>query len=165
MNSKNGREILPSSPQYEEMTQLLTIAYQYYDEGLTKLKEGDKEASDLDFDNSNITKAKNLYNEARSLFRSGKLEAANSKISQSLALNPDDTSAQSLSDNINIAIGGTKIPLSTQAQLLYSKSYDNFNQNNYEMAEYYINRIEKLDRRFMNDDDVKRLKEKIDALK
>ena len=33
------------------------------------------------------------------------------------------------------------------------------------MAEYYINRIEKLDRRFMNDDDVKRLKEKIDALK
>ena len=261
MNSKNGREILPSSPQYEEMTQLLTIAYQYYDAGLTKLKEGDKEASDLDFDNSesslrqlllvyplhqeaallnlrisklrdpkqfeetfaqkienarlmcksnnnqtkmegyanlqdyyeldpdyknlksilyqaefdvgirqrvdnsNITKAKNLYNEARSLFRSGQLEAANSKISQSLALNPDDTSAQNLSDNINIAIGGTKIPLSTQAQLLYSKSYDNFNQNNYEMAEYYINRIEKLDRRFMNDDDVKRLKEKIDALK
>ena len=116
-------------------------------------------------DNSNITKAKNLYNEARSLFRSGQLEVANSKISQSLALNPDDTSAQNLSDNINIAIGGTKIPLSTQAQLLYSKSYDNFNQNNYEMAEYYINRIEKLDRRFMNDDDVKRLKEKIDALK
>ena len=261
MNSKNGREILPSSPQYEEMTQLLTIAYQYYDAGLTKLKEGDKEACDLDFDNSesslrqlllvyplhqeatllnlrisklrdpkqfeetfaqkienarlmcksnnnqtkmegyanlqdyyeldpdyknlknilyqaefdvgirqrvdnsNITKAKNLYNEARSLFRSGQLEVANSKISQSLALNPDDTSAQNLSDNINIAIGGTKIPLSTQAQLLYSKSYDNFNQNNYEMAEYYINRIEKLDRRFMNDDDVKRLKEKIDALK
>ncbi|MCR4742564.1 MAG: hypothetical protein K5866_06820 [Treponema sp.] len=261
MNSKNGREILPSSPQYEEMTQLLTIAYQYYDEGLVKLKEGDKDASNLDFDNSesslrqlqlvyplhqeaallnlrisklrdpkkfeetfaqkienarlmcksnnsetkmegyanlqdyyeldpnyknlknilyqaefdvgirqhvdnsNITKAKNLYREARNLFRSGKLEAANAKISQSLALNPDDTSAQTLSDNINIAIGGTKIPLSTQAQLLYSKSYDNFNQNNYEMAEYYINRIEKLDRRFMNDDDVKRLKEKIDALK
>lgn len=261
VNSKTGREVLPSSPQYEEMTQLLNIAYHYYDSGVENRKKGNITESNKDLDNSessikqlqqvyprhqeaallnlkisklrdpnkfnetfsqkiesarlmcknkdkeikmegyanlqdyyeldpsyknlknilyqaefdvgirqtvdnsNVTKAKTLYNDANRLFKAGNLDAANAKISQALALNPDDTASQRLSDNIKIAIGGTKIPLSTEAQMLYSKSYDSFVQNNYEMADFYINRIEKLDRRFMNDDDVKRLKEKIDALR
>lgn len=261
VSTKTGREILPSAPQYEEMSQLLALAYQYYDAGESALKKGDKAASEEDFDNSessikqlqlvyplhqeaallslkisklrdptkfnetfaqkienarmmckskdestkkegyanlqdyyeldpnykglkniiyqaefdvgirknvdngNLIKAKAAYNEANRYYKAGNLEAANRKITEALNLNPDDVASQKLKDSITIAIGGTKIPLTTDAQKLYSKSYDCFVQNNMEMAEFYLNRLAQLDKRYMNDDDVQRLKAKIDALK
>lgn len=42
ISMKTGREILPSAPQYPEMSQLLNIAYQYFDEGSRKIGEGDR---------------------------------------------------------------------------------------------------------------------------
>lgn len=261
MSTKTGREILPSAPQYEEMTQLLTLAYRYYDDGRSALNKGNKTVSNENFDNaddcikklklvypihreasllslrinklrnptefqrvmqveiekafmdcsssdkekqkqgyadlqdyyeidpnykglknkldqaeiklglkvvvdnSGAKKAKAIYDEANRLFRAGNLEAAKNKIDESLTLNDEDKAAQNLKDRIVVAIGGTKIPLSTDAQKLYSKSYDYFVQNNLDMAEVYLNRLAKLDSRFMNDDDVQRLKAKIEALK
>ena len=42
ISMKTGREILPSAPQYPEMSQLLNIAYQYFDEGSRKIGEGNR---------------------------------------------------------------------------------------------------------------------------
>ena len=48
ISMKTGREILPSAPQYPEMSQLLNIAYQYFDEGSRKIGEGNREAGEAD---------------------------------------------------------------------------------------------------------------------
>ncbi|MCR4580403.1 MAG: hypothetical protein K5681_08655 [Treponema sp.] len=49
LSMNTGRVILPSAPQYPEMSQLLNISNQYYDEGKRLLKEGDKEAAEEAF--------------------------------------------------------------------------------------------------------------------
>ena len=48
ISMKTGREILPSAPQYPEMSQLLNIAYQYFDEGSRKIGEGNRSAGEAD---------------------------------------------------------------------------------------------------------------------
>ncbi len=48
ISMKTGREILPSAPQYPEMSQLLNMAYQYFDEGSRKLGEGNRSAGEAD---------------------------------------------------------------------------------------------------------------------
>ncbi len=48
ISMKTGREILPSAPQYPEMSQLLNIAYQYFDEGSRKIGEGNRAAGEAD---------------------------------------------------------------------------------------------------------------------
>ena len=48
ISMKTGREILPSAPQYPEMSQLLNIAYQYFDEGSRKIGEGDRTGGEAD---------------------------------------------------------------------------------------------------------------------
>lgn len=46
VSMKTGRVLLPSDPLYPEMSQLLSIAYQYYDEGDRLKKSGDAENSE-----------------------------------------------------------------------------------------------------------------------
>ena len=48
ISMKTGREILPSAPQYPEMSQLLNMAYQYFDEGSRKFGEGNRSAGEAD---------------------------------------------------------------------------------------------------------------------
>lgn len=48
ISMKTGREILPSAPQYPEMSQLLNMAYQYFDEGSRKIGEGNRTAGEAD---------------------------------------------------------------------------------------------------------------------
>ncbi len=48
ISMKTGREILPSAPQYPEMSQLLNMAYQYFDEGSRKIGEGNRSAGEAD---------------------------------------------------------------------------------------------------------------------
>ena len=48
ISMKTGREILPSAPQYPEMSQLLNIAYQYFDEGSRKIGDGNRTAGEAD---------------------------------------------------------------------------------------------------------------------
>ncbi len=48
ISMKTGREILPSAPQYPEMSQLLNIAYQYFDEGSRKIGEGNRAGGESD---------------------------------------------------------------------------------------------------------------------
>ena len=48
ISMKTGREILPSAPQYPEMSQLLNIAYQYFDEGSRKIGEGNRSEGEKD---------------------------------------------------------------------------------------------------------------------
>lgn len=48
ISMKTGREILPSAPQYPEMSQLLNIAYQYFDEGSRKIGEGNRTDGEAD---------------------------------------------------------------------------------------------------------------------
>ena len=48
ISMKTGREILPSAPQYPEMSQLLNMAYQYFDEGSRKIGEGNRAAGEED---------------------------------------------------------------------------------------------------------------------
>ena len=48
ISMKTGREILPSAPQYPEMSQLLNISYQYFDEGSRKIGEGDRAGGEKD---------------------------------------------------------------------------------------------------------------------
>lgn len=58
-----GREILPSAPQYPEMSQLLNIANQYYNSGVEKLNKGNKAGAeeDLDLALENIQKVQYTY--------------------------------------------------------------------------------------------------------
>lgn len=63
ISMKDGREILPSMPQYPEMSQLLNVSYQYFDEGSRKIGEGDKTGGyvDLDLALENIQKLQYVY--------------------------------------------------------------------------------------------------------
>lgn len=63
ISMKTGREILPSAPQYPEMSQLLNLAYQFFDEGSRKIGEGNKEAGYKDLESAldNIQKLQYVY--------------------------------------------------------------------------------------------------------
>lgn len=63
ISMKTGRDILPSAPQYPEMSQLLNLAYQYFDEGSRKIGEGNKTAglANLDLALQNIQKLQYVY--------------------------------------------------------------------------------------------------------
>lgn len=63
LTMNNGREILPSSPLYIEMTQLLNISHQYYDEGNALYKQGNKTEGNQSFDLAmeNIQKLQLVY--------------------------------------------------------------------------------------------------------
>ncbi len=63
ISMKTGRDILPSAPQYPEMSQLLNLAYQYFDEGSRKIGQGNKEEGFVDLDAAllNIQKLQYVY--------------------------------------------------------------------------------------------------------
>lgn len=63
ISMKTGREILPSAPQYPEMSQLLNIAYQYFDEGNRKIGSGFVEEGNQDLDKAmeSIQKLQYVY--------------------------------------------------------------------------------------------------------
>lgn len=63
VSMKTGRTLLPSDPLYSEMSQLLSIAYQFYDEGEQKLKTGDKPGAETALNSAveNLNKFKNVY--------------------------------------------------------------------------------------------------------
>ncbi len=63
ISMKTGRDIVPSAPQYPEMSQLLNIAYQYFDEGSRKIGNGfkDEGIKDLDVALENIQKVQYVY--------------------------------------------------------------------------------------------------------
>ena len=63
VSMKTGRVLLGSDPLYSEMSQLLSIAYQYYDEGEQYIKQGkDKEADEaLTLAEENLNKIKAVY--------------------------------------------------------------------------------------------------------
>ncbi|MBP5519297.1 MAG: hypothetical protein J6X84_01780 [Treponema sp.] len=63
ISMKTGREILPSAPQYPEMSQLLNIAYQYFDEGSRKIGEGNRSEGEVDLNRAleSIQKLQYVY--------------------------------------------------------------------------------------------------------
>ena len=63
VSMKTGRILIPSDPLYSEMSQLLSIAYQYYDEGEALLKKGDSNGADEALSNAeeNLNKIKAVY--------------------------------------------------------------------------------------------------------
>ncbi|MBO4629735.1 MAG: hypothetical protein J5687_07285 [Treponema sp.] len=63
VSMKTGRVLLGSDPLYSEMSQLLSIAYQYYDEGEQYIKQGkDKEADEaLTLAEESLNKIKAVY--------------------------------------------------------------------------------------------------------
>lgn len=63
ISMKTGRDIVPSAPQYPEMSQLLNIAYQYFDEGSRKIGDGNREEGikDLEISLENIQKVQYVY--------------------------------------------------------------------------------------------------------
>ncbi len=63
ISMKTGREILPSAPQYPEMSQLLNVAYQYFDEGSRKIGEGDRAGGEADLEHAldSIQKLQYVY--------------------------------------------------------------------------------------------------------
>ncbi|MBR1638570.1 MAG: hypothetical protein IJ688_04205 [Treponema sp.] len=63
LSMNTGRVILPSAPQYPEMSQLLNISNQYYDDGCLLLKKGDKAGAEEAFRSSlsNIRKVQYVY--------------------------------------------------------------------------------------------------------
>lgn len=63
ISMKTGREILPSAPQYPEMSQLLSIANQYYESGTDKISKNDMTGgeSDLDLALQSIQKVQYTY--------------------------------------------------------------------------------------------------------
>lgn len=63
VSMKTGRILLVSDPLYAEMSQLLSIAYQYYDEGKECYAKNDKEKGDeaLALALENLTKIKKVY--------------------------------------------------------------------------------------------------------
>ncbi len=63
ISMKTGRDIVPSAPQYPEMSQLLNLAYQYFDEGSRKIGDGykDEGIKDLDTALENIQKVQYVY--------------------------------------------------------------------------------------------------------
>ena len=63
ISMKTGRDILPSAPQYMEMSQLIDIAYSYFNEGNELLKKGDNSAAREKFSTAleNIQKVQFVY--------------------------------------------------------------------------------------------------------
>ena len=63
VSMKTGRILVPSDPLYSEMSQLLSIAYQYYDEGEALLKKGDAGNAEAALSNAeeNLNKIKAVY--------------------------------------------------------------------------------------------------------
>jgi len=63
ISMNTGRDILPSAPQYPEMSQLLNIANQYYEEGEKLMKEGKTEEADAVLDKAltSIQKVQYVY--------------------------------------------------------------------------------------------------------
>ena len=63
VSMKTGRVLLSSDPLYSEMSQLLSIAYLYYDEGEQYLKQGDEQAADnsLTLAEESLNKIKAVY--------------------------------------------------------------------------------------------------------
>ena len=63
LSMQSGREILPSAPQYPEMSQLLSMANKYFDEGSRKITSGDKAGgyADLDLALESIQKLQYVY--------------------------------------------------------------------------------------------------------
>lgn len=63
VSMKTGRDILPSAPQYPEMSQLMNLAYQHFDEGSRKIGDGNKEEgyAELELALDNIQKLQYVY--------------------------------------------------------------------------------------------------------
>ena len=63
VSMKTGRVLLTSDPLYSEMSQLLSIAYQYYDEGEQYIKQGDEQSADksLTLAEESLNKIKAVY--------------------------------------------------------------------------------------------------------
>ena len=63
VSMKTGRVLLPSDPLYSEMSQLLSIAYQYYDEGALCIQKGQTAAAETALNNAieNLNKFKSVY--------------------------------------------------------------------------------------------------------
>lgn len=63
VSMKTGRNLLPSDPLYPEMSQLLSIAYQYYDQGEMFMKAGNKLAAEeaLEYALENLNRFKKVY--------------------------------------------------------------------------------------------------------
>ena len=63
LSMNTGRVILPSAPQYPEMSQLINISNQYYDDGSNLLKKGDKNGAEEAFRSalSSIRKVQYVY--------------------------------------------------------------------------------------------------------
>ena len=63
ISMKTGREILPSAPQYPEMSQLMNIAHQNFDEGQSLLKAGNKKGAEDKFNQAleSIQKVQYVY--------------------------------------------------------------------------------------------------------
>ena len=63
VSMNTGREILPSYPQYPEMSQLLDISYQYYESGRKKYAEGNKKEGEADLNKAlqSIQKVQYVY--------------------------------------------------------------------------------------------------------
>ena len=63
ISRQTGREILPSEPQYPEMSQLINIANQYFDSGAKKYKDGNKADGDKDLEKAleSIQKVQYVY--------------------------------------------------------------------------------------------------------
>lgn len=63
VSMKTGRDILPSAPQYPEMSQLMNLAYQHFDEGSRFIGDGNKEEGfkELDLALDNIQKLQYVY--------------------------------------------------------------------------------------------------------
>ena len=60
---KTGRVLLPSDPLYSEMSQLLSIAYQYYNEGEQLMNQGKTKEAETALDSAieNLNKFKTVY--------------------------------------------------------------------------------------------------------
>ena len=63
VSMESGRELHQSDALYEDMSQLLNIASQYYQEGVQKINSGDTEGGKASFENalSNLDKLKKVY--------------------------------------------------------------------------------------------------------
>lgn len=63
VSMNTGREILPSYPQYPEMSQLLDMSYQYYNSGKQKYEQGNKKDGDVDLNKAlqSIQKLQYVY--------------------------------------------------------------------------------------------------------
>ena len=119
-------------------------------------------------DNNSGKKARSLYDEAKKMYADAKgdrkkLEAALSKINQSLSLNSDDKDAMKLKDQITTKIGGSApTVLSTEDERLYQLAIQRLQNNNIAGADAIVSRLLKKSQN-MNSQKIKDLKVKIDA--